>query len=553
MNPANLAFGLFSPLQELHGTYKSPPPPPAFRVIINNHPQYTLKFDSYHDDGRTEYVQGRQMLLNSRCSEIVKDYLDVDFCRKKPFGANPSCYQDDLDLRSDPDSRNFPSTHWLPILNAPPLAPPPLAPFEPPPLKPPPPPPPPPMPPRRWTQDELLTQVRMYEEEACSSVYWLSTRARCDRLASELSERVLYTLKPPPSPPPARPLIVSPSPPTPPPRPRWPHSIRQLSYTKPRLSTIRIPEQRNLTSENSNDFNDGFYVHSHVDLKENMIQNRNITHSRVSCDEGNELGLLPCVTGALETECLSDRKRCGSDYQNSLNPFIEVTIVREPYIQQSRLWGIEMHLPQDEERANLFYSSSEKDGGSGYQVHVFAPDGSHIKCNTQREQRMASGIPTSRILLHLCASANTNNDKLYSLQYAKRIRISLPGAYRQLWLQSVNLLEITMPPDLLPAPPHAYTSHTHTPPTTHNCSDFIHRHYYQDRKVVSEDQCSLSRNECFHHMKEQGAPAFELDDAGCCTLVSSQTGYLVNMKRTEIWDWNHMTSLSGTGYVKKNC
>eukprot|EP00966_Prymnesium_polylepis_P053408 1234935-Prymnesium_polylepis.1 len=60
-----------------------------------------------------------------------------------------------------------------------------------PPSTPPPSPLSPPSPPFVESQSALMRRVRAFEEAACTSVYFLSTADRCNRLAIHLSEKVL--------------------------------------------------------------------------------------------------------------------------------------------------------------------------------------------------------------------------------------------------------------------------------------------------------------------------------------------------------------------------
>ena len=87
-----------------------------------------------------------------------------------------------------------------------------------------------------------MAQVREAEERVCTSVYFLSQTTRCERLAVELTERLLIHWSPPPSPVPAPPL--APRLPPPPPSPSLPEGLEVITLSTVLLSTMRMPQLR---------------------------------------------------------------------------------------------------------------------------------------------------------------------------------------------------------------------------------------------------------------------------------------------------------------------
>ena len=75
-------------------------------------------------------------------------------------------------------------------------------------------------------------------------------------------------------------------------------------------------------------------------------------------------------------------------------------------------------------------------GGSGYEVEVYASDGSRIACQTQAQQAAAMSAPADRKVQHF-VQARAGDAQIYALEEAHRIRIMLPGAYHQIWLRDI--------------------------------------------------------------------------------------------------------------------
>lgn len=515
-------------------------------------------------DATATYYAGRMMLAKTRCSMLINQHFaEAPMCVQTPYALHAldpmrRCWQHNLELSLEP--KLYASKEWMSELTAPPPMPPPTSP-SPPPLPATPPPPRDPSPPPYVQPQELLMQrIRDMEERACTSVYYLTTATRCDRLAVELSESVLYEALAPPSPPPGAPVVASPRAPPPPPSPHAPPGYVIAPVASARLSTMRVPSVAAAAATPLVVAGDGYYM-TPSELAAAKLELANAgaalpLGALVRCTTWQEAAPLPCVSSALEDACIPGLRGCASVAENTESPFLELVLSGAPRRRGNRLFGIEFRLPDNADLAALFFRSAEPEpvGGAGYTVQVYRADGSTIQCLSQAEQSGAQAVTDDRTVQHLCAGGGATDAQLYALDEAHRIRVTLPGAYRQIWLRDVRVTEVSLraiasaladrppfPPPLPGLPPYPPSP----PPAA--CSTFEARTFYADRTVVRrEPHCGQTADECCAHAREAGAPtnAYELSDTGCCTLVTvAGTGAL------DTGRWGFLTPTAGTGRV----
>ena len=197
-------------------------------VVINRYQDIDYNAQTY-DSSETTWLSGGAMLLKTRCSDYLQNTWNINPdnpqvanpCIRSPYTGNVGtngvvCYQGDLILKSEPDFG--PASEFIHRFYIPPPPPPPRPPPSPPPPRSPPPPGLPPYPPPVFSIGEIRSQARDIEERFCDSVYWLSSRARCDQLAIDLQVQYRLPHYDPPSLPPIAPNDPSPpASPSPPP------------------------------------------------------------------------------------------------------------------------------------------------------------------------------------------------------------------------------------------------------------------------------------------------------------------------------------------------
>ena len=90
-----------------------------------------------------------------------------------------------------------------------------------------------------------------------------------------------------------------------------------------------------------------------------------------------------------------------------------------------------------------------------------------------------------------------------------------------------------------PPPPTACVFHPNKWMDTHGVNNL---------RIV-EEPCGVTQPDCCLHMQENGAAAYQIDDAGCCDLIYLDTGMVfANMTLVEDLDRNGAYSArAGTG------
>lgn len=538
-----------------------------------------------------EFEVGRQMLRKVRCSTLIDARFPRDdgrrVCTEHPYGNASGCWAGSLELVEEPGL--YSSRHWLDELEAPPPSPPPTSPSPPPPSPDPPSPPSPPPPPYYETQHELMARIRGVEERVCTSVYHLTVATRCEELGVALAESVVYRTTAPPSFPPVAPApLPSPpgggtggaghyaagtGPPPSPPPPAPPPGRTAAPLKSARLSTLRLPtrEPDRAPPERLRFGRDGYYATlAEEELAMARIAEGHSLDGLARCaatpdrSTSADAQTLPCATAAAEEECLSWLQSCGTLAQNTERPHLELALAGLPRTRGARLDGLELLLPEDPELASLLFRSAEGlPADAGYRVDVYASDGSSVPCAPQAAQANAAGLPEDRRVVHRCAagsfdaaSAYEHGAALYALEEAARVRLTLLGAYRQLWLREVVVVEVASASAVLPPLPPGVASAAdaprpprppplpalppvppHPPPNVDNA-----QHAYENecawygeklipaRTVVARSRngaaCGVDRYACCRiAVDHESVPSgFELTDSGCCWLIWHDSG-----------------------------
>ncbi|MBT97229.1 MAG: hypothetical protein CL902_01195 [Dehalococcoidia bacterium] len=238
---------------------------------------------------------------------------------------------------------------------------------------------------------------------------------------------------------------------------------------------------------------------------------------------------------------------------------MDIVLASTPASRGNRLWGLRIRLPDNEELASLFFKSAEPTGGKGYEVSVQKSDGSPVACQSQAAQTEASSPTSDRALLHMCASARASDAELYALGDALRVRISLPGSYRQLWIREIEIKEMSLSPrygELPPRPPYPpplpALQNPDTAPQGHECA--FSKHYFfrsisTSDSLVSREPCQLTQQQCcdiaHDNAERMDIDAFEIDDAGCCLLISTESSILTHYTGR----WGYLSDRAGTGVL----
>ena len=490
----------------------------------------------------TVWLDGRKAVVKHRCSAIVARHFATsgaggDPCNHAPYSGRvgstgDTCTAFDLELSSRPTK--YGSKHWLKRLLPTPSPSPPPPPPDPHPPPSPPSPNPPPSPPHTFSQFEVMASIRKAEERMCTSVYYLPQTTRCERLAIALTSRWIMEFARPPTIPPL--IGTSPSPPPPPPpSPALPEGLVERLPTRMTLSTYRMPVALPVDTE-IDAF--GFY---HADLSALRTHLASTEQHARACMTGAPLA---CATGSLEEQCVSGGRRCGTAASNAEDPWVEAEFV---LARGHYLWAVVVDLPLNTQLATLLVGEKK--------VEVFGERDRLLPCAEGNDEVV--GVPEGSRLTIVCHPPTATDADLYGLAGAYRVRITLLGTLRQVWFTGLHVVERALdavedlgaasppPPPRPPATPAvgAVAVAPTAPSCTWESNNWItpgvaHR--------LTHEPCGTSRDECCAHKHENGADAFQIDDAGCCDLVYLESGATlstaVDTARDGAW-----SDRSGTG------
>ena len=370
-----------------------------------------------------------------------------------------------------------------------------------------------------------MVSIRTAEEQVCTSVYYLSQTTRCEQLALDLTERLLIHFSPPPSPPPAEP--VAPRLPPPPPFPAMPVGLQLLQLSSVTLSTMRLP----LLRLNDADTIDGYYTNN---AALSTAIGAESMGSRACVSASAPLG---CITATLPDRCLNGERRCGEAFENARDPTLDASF--KPHIGYY-LWGVRLSLPQNQQLAELLVGTKK--------LELFGPGGTPIPC--QEGNNEVVGAPIDRKIDVICQAPTATDDDIHRLATVERVRLTLTGQFRQIWLASlqpiVRLLADADVDKAQPPPPNVNPRPPPSPPGQVDAScTFQAGVHLVDRDNVlgstvtaTHEPCGLDATACCNHADEHGAQGFDLDDSGCCTLLYYSTAPTVQASTALTGRWS---------------
>ena len=531
---------------------------------------------TYVEPSVVEYRTGIEALLNARCSTWlstngVSGATECAGSRTRWYSESANgCSRSRLELSDT--SVYEPRGLYLSRFSPP--SPPPLTPVPPPPPMPPvpPSPSPPPTPPLFASKDAAIQFAAKIQRDFCDSVYILSAETRCNALAKELHVQFQldYSWGTPSLPP------IAPSgsgdPPPPPPSPPSPHIpltdarfIRLVPIYAAQLSTYFIPNvvRRRELQQKSAPSEIGVTVdeNTRTDIDTKLQGSEPSAWAGCTASMVDAGAPLPCRTAGNPIRCLDGARHCGTDVDNTREPFIEFDFREfEPdFNGRMYLFEVKFKLPSNEEYAKLFFHALDAYGGDvqanrGWRLRVY--DNTHtelpVQCQSWHTGSLSEYTEGLTDLQHACLKPSATDDEYEILSTARFLRITLIGNYRQIWLDSVEVYFraiVTIVDDmavatLAPSPPPPQTRLFASPPpatpdapaepisSDHTC-DFIPnkvRIGWQTHVVIYEP-CGVRASDCCdfaaehnHNSKEVEinglVDSFVLTASGCCTLTA---------------------------------
>lgn len=232
---------------------------------------------------------------------------------------------------------------------------------------------------------------------------------------------------------------------------------------------------------------------------------------------------LGCVTATDPLRCLNGERRCGEAFENARDPTLDASF--KPHIGYY-LWGVRLSLPQNQQLAELLVGTKK--------LELFGPGGTPIPC--QEGDNEVVGAPIDRKIDVICQAPTATDDDIHRLATVERVRLTLTGEFRQIWLASlqpiVRLLADADVDKAQPPPPNVDPRPPPSPPgpVDASCTFQAGVHLVDRDNVIgstvtaTHEPCGLDATACCNHADEHGAQGFDLDDSGCCTLLYWQAG-----------------------------
>ena len=274
---------------------------------------------------------------------------------------------------------------------------------------------------------------------------------------------------------------------------------------------------------------------------------------------------LPCVSAVREDNCLDGSRACdrrigGSDdaeRRNSKDAELELRLEAQPRIRRAFLHSVKLHLPQTYELASLLFRSNERTGGSGYRVEALRGDGSVAATATDT----VTFVPDSRELEVLFAPTDDDDTVLRALSDVGYVRLTLPGDFRQIWLDRVQVVEKAFDlASLSPAPP-SPPPRPHSPlapPESGASCDFAVGGALDDRFVVRQDfeRCEITEAECCEAAAtsytadevETHSVGYIFSDHGCCSTMVTTADAKANVISVS---FHNFQVSGGVGFVNQ--
>jgi hypothetical protein len=221
------------------------------------------------------------------------------------------------------------------------------------------------------------------------------------------------------------------------------------------------------------------------------------------------------------------------------------------------LWGIEIKHVRNEQLSNLFVGPKK--------IEVFGIRDEPLPCAEGNDEIVGIDMDTWQNQI-VCHPPDATDSQIYALGGAYRIKLTLEGPFRQVWLESVSAIArpILAVGDIFPAPsppppkPELPPNQPHPPPSPPDggaCTFFPHK--FLDSSVtdykVHHEPCGISKEECCTHFQKQkvnGATLFTIGDSGCCNVYfhgGGLTAATVPVYHDDAKD-GHWLSDSGLGY-----
>lgn len=267
---------------------------------------------------------------------------------------------------------------------------------------------------------------------------------------------------------------------------------------------------------------------------------------------------LPCRTAGNPLRCVDGARRCGTDVENTFEPFLELDFheYKPDFGGRMYLFLVHFKIPVQEELGRLLFHPLDIYGGDvqanrGWRLEVF--DDHHNLLPTQCQDWNYGSSATEHTegltdVHHLCLKPTASDEDYEVMSRARFLRITLIGNFRQIWFENVNVFfraiadlqpgtndtymltqaptppPAVEPPPLPPALPDPPSAPNAPPCTFYADSEPVG---WREASMSLAEPCGLNDVRCCdlaHEVnRDLGYVAFDafvLSKTGCCTLVS---------------------------------
>ena len=139
---------------------------------------------------------------------------------------------------------------------------------------------------------------------------------------------------------------------------------------------------------------------------------------------------LSCNPGSLEARCLTAGRPCTTAAENARDPWLELRW--HPRVDRY-LWGVRIVLPSTAQLAQLFVGPKT--------LRLYGDRGQTIPCAEGDDEIYE--LRDRYVVTIVCPASDFSESNLHALGGAQRLLLTLVGEHRQIWFQSIEIVERT--------------------------------------------------------------------------------------------------------------
>tara|TARA_Y100000766_G_scaffold60442_1_gene49728 strand:- start:1426 stop:2097 length:672 start_codon:yes stop_codon:yes gene_type:complete len=218
------------------------------------------------------------------------------------------------------------------------------------------------------------------------------------------------------------------------------------------------------------------------------------------------------------------------------------------------LWAIRLVLPPNKQLSNLVVGKKE--------LQLYGERGEHVPCADGNAE--ITDATEGEVITILCQPGGWEETDLHALGGVHRARLTLKGAFRQLWFARIEVVERgykSAGVGRRPPPPPIFQTLPTPANTTSNCT-FVARRFIRQTNIAVgslHEPCGWTKQQCCNALASSDYDIYEIDDAGCCSLhllVDSApaistlpSNFVPFVDARNVPNIGHLSNNAGTGYL----